>query len=200
MHLAYTGSGNIPGSIPTKAWPVGIDGYSLYNFAYYRLADAPPGSATVKSEPPFDILADLMSPTAVAASPQHYLRATNDINPDHATNRTFTLVLHKPSTNSGQWVGDAQLRLHSLVAIPSGVTISVTLNGSGTPLSAAATLTTPFPQGSIPQFSPPEANPSQQILEWTVNTTNLVEGVNTFTVTKTGTGTVTFRYADLSIP
>lgn len=212
MHLAYAGSGNISGSgSPQKPWPVGIDGYSLYNFAYYRLARAP-GSSTAMSEPPFDIMPVLKDASALSAESQHYHMGNREINPAHNTNKTFTMVLRKPSTNSGQWAGIGRLRLHSAIPIPAGAMIKVHLNVSPTPIELiATTYTVPYPQldasgvpildesGNIlPQFRPPD--PLDQILEWEVPVSNLIEGVNSFTVSNAGSGTVTFSYADLSIP
>lgn len=52
------------------AYKSGFDGYSTFNFAYYRWADAPKRGAT--NEPPFYIYENIGNKEWVANAPQHY--------------------------------------------------------------------------------------------------------------------------------
>lgn len=206
MHLAYSGAGTIPNSgSPGRPWPGGIDGFSLYNFAFYRLITVS-SSSTGRAEPPFDVIPDLKDPVALAASAQHYFRGNATIRPvtsaSSATTGMFTLVLRKPSTNSGNWTGNARLRLHAPFAIPPGVTFSAVLvKSTNVTLTPVTTPTVPFPLGSgAPQF--PAIGTVGPILEWSIDTAHLEEGVNTFKIIRTDSLSTAFHfgYADFSIP
>jgi hypothetical protein len=194
MHLAYG---------PTQ----GMDGFSLFNFAYYRDSSQ---SALPLDNPPFDMILPLKDPAVVAAMPQHYFvtRTLNSTGSPSA--RSFTLILRRPGQPATAWTSPARLRLHSADPLSPDLgpgTIMVTMNNSVTS-SIALTETTDISEpytdsAGRPQFRLPiPINDHTRVRAWIVPADKLAEGTNSFRVINQSSPQVpaTFHYVDLIIP
>jgi len=194
MHLAYG---------PSQ----GMDGFSLFNFAYYRNSSQ---SSLPLDNPPFDMILPLKDPAIVAAMPQHYFvtRTLNSTGSPSA--RSFTLILRHPGQPATAWTSPARLRLHSANPLSPDLgpgTIMVTMNNSVTS-SIALTETTDISEpytDSVgrPQFRLPiPVNDRTRMRAWIVPADKLAEGTNSFRVINQSSPQVpaTFHYVDLIIP
>ena len=175
----------------------GMDGVSLFNYAYYRAFTAGGSQA----EPPFDLIGEFIAPSALAGHPQHYTwMKTLPLVPGQT--REFVMDLAPPSLPSHtpeSWPDDGILRLHTTEDIPSGHA-GFQAWFKGTPLTSA---TVP---GSEPFGAPYAVPPSDgdRVRAWVVPASllNAESGQPapefSFEVKNTSaTETVTFRYLDL---
>lgn len=194
MHLAYG---------PSQ----GMDGFSLFNFAYYRSSSQ---SVPPLDNPPFDMILPLKDPAIVAAMPQHYFltRTLNTVASPSIV--SFNLLLRRPGQPATAWSSPGRLRLHSAnplnAAIGAGA-IEVTITNSATStfvLTETNDLSEPFvdTQGK-PQFRLPiPQDDTTRIRAWIVPADKLAEGTNTFRIRNLSSPFVpaTFHYMDLIVP
>jgi len=119
------------------AYTRGAAGVSLFNFAYYRTL------ATVREEPPFEVIRRLKNPEWLAAQPQHYFLSESGNPPSDPSqftrhrrlrsgqSRVFDLDLAPPRNG---WTGDAELVIEATAPL-SGNRLEVAANG--VPLAAS---------------------------------------------------------------
>lgn len=195
MHLAYK-----PGTA--------VDGFSLFNFAYYRNSTQ---TTLPLDEPPFDVIGSLKYPAVTAEMPQHYFvsKVLNTVAPSGNVN--FKLVLRKPGSPTVNWSSAGRLRLVSANPIAAGVAagdIVVTVTNASNPsqVTLVSTVDVSEPYTDIngdPQHRLPiPAADATRILAWTVPLSVLAEGDNTFRVFNNSSPftAASFQYAELIIP
>lgn len=142
----------------------GVDGISLFNYAYYRAFD---------EEPPFDLIETFKDPAALAEEPQHYTWIKTiplDTSAGLFEEREFVLDLAPPSMvgeTAETWPDDGIIRLHTVVDIPSGHSgFELRLvTAAGTTLLSTTTVPTSEPF-SAPYDVPP--SDGDRVEAWTV--------------------------------
>jgi hypothetical protein len=192
MHLAYDPA-------------VAVDGFSLFNFGYYRDDEA--DTEQDDSRPPFDLIPSLKVPATVAAMPQHYF-VDRDLVTLDSGNANFKLVLRAPT---GGWTSDGRLRLVSANPLPAELALTdlrVTLQNSASSthwtLSRDTDIPEPFTDEDtgLPQFRlPVPAADSTRTRAWTVPLDKLVAGEITIRVYNDSSPFIAanFNYVELSI-
>jgi hypothetical protein len=176
----------------------GADGISLFNFPYYREHGEGEGRG-VFGEPPFDAIAALRDPLALAEEPQHWfiaqgwrapgakpLPVPRKVEPEKPAAFIFDLAPPR-----GGWKKDARLRIQC--DQPLGRRRwRAKLNGE--PLQAADDVSEPFP---VPY--PSLIGRSEEMRAWIVPAKLLSDGFNRAEITlETGTG-VAVTFLDLSV-
>lgn len=175
----------------------GVDGVSLFNYAFYR---------AVGAEPPFDLIGTFKAPEVLAESPQHYTWMKTlplDTTGGPFDARSFVLDLVPPSMpgeTAETWPDDGIIRLHTITDI-AGAPSDFQLRFKGTLLTrlTSAPSSEPF---SAPYDVPPSDD--DRVVAWIVPAAllNTEWGQTTpefsFEVTNTSsTHEVEFRFIDL---
>lgn len=194
MHLAYG---------PSQ----GMDGFSLFNFAYYRNSSQ---SAPPLDNPPFDMIQPLRDPAIVAAMPQHYFVTRTLKTVASPSTVSFNLILRRPGEPSTAWTSPARLRLHSANPLDPALgegAFEVTISNSATSsfvLTETEDLSEPYlDDAGDPQFRLPiPINDSTRVRAWMIPADKLADGINTFRVRNLTSPFLpaTFHYMDLIAP
>jgi hypothetical protein len=198
-HLAYVGAGGAAGDVGGAGDARGaVDGVSLFNFAYYREFGDPTNRGPFH-EPPFDVIASLGQPPAVAAGPQHYFLAPGWKQPftkalDLPRNvsagqaAAFDLTLAPPT---GGWRRGGRLRIQGEATLGDGAW-SATLNGIA--LAASSDVAEPYPSPYRGLIGKPD-----ELRAWAVPAAVPRAGANRLELTLTSGAKARVAYVDLAL-
>jgi hypothetical protein len=179
------------------AYAHGADGISLFNFPYYRPHGQGEGRGTF-GEPPFDALAALADPAALAGKPHHWFLAPDWRAPgtkplpvprriEAAKAAEFVLDLAPPH---GGWKTDARLRIQCNAPLGDDA-FRAELNG--TPLTATPDASEPFAVAYPSMLGKPE-----ELRAWIVPAGLLTDGINRLKLTPAPGVAANVGYLDLA--
>lgn len=179
------------------AYARGVDGISLFNFAYYRQHGQGEGRG-VFGEPPFEALKALRDPLALSQEPQHWFIANGWRAPGMKPLQVPRMIeLNKPvkftfdlAPPQAGWKHNARLRIQANKAI-TGDHWKASFNNQ--PLDPTNDVSEPFEVAYPSLMGKPE-----ELRVWTVPTSLLKPGANHFELTQTSGERVTIVLVDLA--
>lgn len=176
------------------AYARGVDGISLFNFAYYRQHGQGEGRG-VFGEPPFEALKALRDPQALAKEPQHWFIAPGwrspGAKPPPVPRKVAPGKPEKFNFDLASPRGDARVRIQADKRL-TGSEWSATFNGQALPATddVSEPFAVPFPS----MLAKPE-----ELRAWRIPANLLREGKNSLEVTQQSGEACSVLFVDLAL-
>ncbi|MDR0352330.1 MAG: hypothetical protein LBI02_02885 [Opitutaceae bacterium] len=181
------------------AYASGLDGVSLFNFAYYREYGGRPERGPF-NEPPFHVINKLKDRGFIASSPQHYFLSDRWRSPygnrvqlvlsmTRGRKMEFDMIMAPPARG---WKTDARLRVQSTEAMSDDTQFEIECNG--VKLAGSNDVSEPYANPY-----PPLLGSRETLRAWRIPREALKIGKNIFQIRQTQGGPALIYFIDAAI-